>query len=382
MPRFREFSTLKTAIIGVGLIAGALAFAFAFPMLPIVQGHTYKAVFSDGGGLKPKDKVRVAGTDVGEVTDMELVGNTVEVTFNAKGIRMADNATAAIKTGTLLGKRYLGVTPGSGPEMTDDVIPISRTSTPYNVSRSLEDVGTQIQGFDKDKIEQALNSFSGAFQDTPENFKETFKNVKALSVSLNSRDQGIRELLGHANGVSAVLADRTETFRRITIEGNRLLKEIADRQEVVDNFFKDFTYVAEQARDFTKANDDQLGPVLDDFNDVLHIIEHNNSNLQLSLTRVGSFITGLGEGVANGPGFQATVALPTVGQIFNYTNLLREANNPQLPRIPAAPGLPGGIQVPPGLVPGLGDPPSGAGALEPLPPPTEANGVPKNKPWG
>jgi phospholipid/cholesterol/gamma-HCH transport system substrate-binding protein len=377
MPRFRELSTLKTAIVGVGLIVGALALAFYFPTLPFVQGHTYKAVFTDAGGLKPKDKVRVAGVDAGEVTDMELVGNTVEVTFTAKKIRMAENSTAAIKTGTLLGKRFLGITPGTGPEMKDDLIPVSRTSTPYNVSRSLEDVGTQIQGFDKEKIEEALNSFSGAFNDTPANFRETFKNVKALSISLNSRDQALRELLAHANGVSGVLSDRTETFRRILLDGNTLLVQLERRQEVVNNLFKDFNYVAEQARQFVRENDEQLGPVLDDLNDVMHILEHNNANLALSINRIGGFITGLSEGVANGPGFMANVPLGVSGTLFNYTDILRQANHPQTPRIPA---LPGGVPCPPpGLVPGLGDPPSGTGSKRPLPPGPDANCV---KPWG
>lgn len=383
MPRFRELSTLKTAIIGVTAIAAAIALAFAFPSLPFIQGHTYKAVFSDGGGLKTKDQVRVAGTPVGEVTDMELVGNTVEVTFTAKKIRMADNATAAIKTGTLLGKRFLGVTPGSGPEMEDDIIPISRTSTPYNVSRSLEDVGTQIQQFDKDKIEEALNSFAGAFQDTPENFRDTFKNVKALSISLNSRDQALRELLAHANGVSGVLSDRTESFRRILLDGNTLLLELERRQEVVNNLFKDFNYVAEQVRQFVRENDEQLGPVLDDFNDVLHILEHNNANLSLSIQRIGGFITGLSEGVANGPGFMANIPLGVSGTIFNYTDVLRQANRPMVPRIPASPGLPGGAGpvLPPGT-PGLGDPPSGTGADRPLPPGKDAQGIPMTNPLG
>src|ERR1700712_1208519 len=136
MPRFREVPVLKSAIVGVGIIVGLLALAFAYPMLPVVQGHTYKAVFSDAGGLKPKDEVRVAGVKVGDVTDMELVGNTVEVTFTAKKINMADNSTAAIKTGTLLGKRFLGVEPGSGPEMKDDLLPVARTPKPYKWCRT------------------------------------------------------------------------------------------------------------------------------------------------------------------------------------------------------------------------------------------------------
>jgi phospholipid/cholesterol/gamma-HCH transport system substrate-binding protein len=374
MPRFREFDTLKTAAVGIVIVVALIFGAFTYPKLPFVAGHSYKADFTDAGGLAVSDDVWVAGTPVGQVTDMELIGNKVEVTFTAKGIRMARDSQAAIKTGTLLGKRYLGVTPGTGPEMdAGETIPETRTTTPYNVSRSIEDVAQQLHDFDKPKIEAALNTFSDAFQDTPANFKATFANVKALSDTISSRDAALRELLSHANGVSAVLSDRTEQFQKILTDGNSLLGELQDRQEMLHELFRNFNYVAEQARQFVHENNGQLGPVLDELNDFLDIIEKNNANLALAITRVSSFITGLGEGVAGGPSFSATAHLSTAGDIFNYTDILRQVQNPQAPRVPGQPGLPFGL----GSVPNpLDAPPAGAGADRPEPVPAGSNSQP------
>jgi phospholipid/cholesterol/gamma-HCH transport system substrate-binding protein len=255
---------------------------------------------------------------------------------------MGKDAQAAIKTGTLLGKRYLGITPGNGEENTGgDVIPLAQTTTPYNVSRSIESVTAQIKDFDKPKIEEALNVFSDTFKDTPENFKATFTNVKALSQTISSRDQALRELLQHANAVSGVLADRTGDFESILNDGNQLLAELEQRRELFQHLFERFNYVAEQARDFVKENNSELKGSLDELNQFLDILESNNANLSLALKRVASFITGLGEGVANGPSFSAVVGLHTVGDIANYTDVLRQGQNPQAPNIPGNPGLPG-----------------------------------------
>lgn len=370
MPRFREYSPLSTAIVGVAVVSAMLVLAFSIPTL--TRGTTYTAVFSEAGGLNPQDFVRVAGTKVGEVVDMKLVGNTVEVTFTADGIRLGQDARASINTQTLLGKRFLGLEPGTGPELAERRIPLGQTSAPYNVSATLQKAGRQLQGFDDAQIEQALNTFADAFQDTPANFRATFQNVKDLSLSISSRDAALRELLAHANEVSKVLADRTESFEQILIDGSTLLAELQRRQEVVDKFFRDFTYVAEQARQFVKENNANLGPVLDELNEFLEILEQNNANLRLSIQRVGAFITGLGEGVANGPGFMAEAGLHTFGDIFNYTDVLRQLQNPQAPRVPATPCLPGGGDTPNPLY----APPSGSGADEPLPPPEDACGVP------
>ena len=382
IPRFREIPPLKTATIGVSLIVAALLLVSVIPSLPWVRGHVYTAVFSESGGLKKRDEVRVSGLPVGEVISTRLVGTTVEVEFSAKGVDMSQNATAAIKTGTLLGKRYLGIEPGDGPDMTDYLIPISRTSTPYNVSRSIEDVSAQLRDFDKPKIEESLNAFADAFQDTPANFQHTLQNVKALSVSISSRDQALRELLQHTNQVSTVLNDRTSSFERILLDGNELLGELQRRQQVVNDLFRQLNYVADQTRQFVRENNDSLQPALSDINDVLQILQHNNDNLQLAINRVGSFITGLGEGVADGPGFRAAVQLYSAGAIFNYTDLLRQnpltnpGHNPT-PRLPQTPCGPGGLDTPNPLY----APPAGANSQRPLPPSSDACGIPPEPGW-
>jgi hypothetical protein len=73
----------------------------------------------------------------------------------------------------------------------------------------------------------------------------------------------------------------------------------------------------------------------------------------------------------------AGLNLSQPGAVFNYTDLLRQAQNPQAPRVPETPGLPGGGEVPNPLY----APPSGAGALRPLPPPSDGRGIPA-QPWG
>jgi phospholipid/cholesterol/gamma-HCH transport system substrate-binding protein len=369
MPRFREFNVLTTALVGIGITAGALIFAFLYPQMPWVAGHHYQAEFTDGGGMEVGDYVEVAGTDVGKVTDMVLNGDKVLVTFTAKGIRMGDQTTAAIKTGTLLGKRFLGLNPAGDREMkAGDTIPLARTTAPYNISKSIENVTQQIHDFDKPKLQAALNSFADAFQDTPANFKATFANVKALSDTISSRDVALRELLAHANNVSGVLNDRTEQFQRILIDGNSLLAQLRERHDLFVQLFHQFNYLTYEVPKFVWENDKDLYPVLDNLNRMLDVIRHNDQNLTVAIQRVSSFVGGLGEGLGSGPAFSAQAELELAGKVFNYTDLLRQVNNPQAPRLPSTPGLPGGFGHVPNPFPA---PPSGANATKPIPVPRD-----------
>lgn len=360
IPRFRELDPLRTALVGVAVLVALLLAAFSLPRLAIFAGPTYRADFGDGGGMQVGDQVWVSGATVGKVTAMKLVGDKVEVSFTADGVPLGRDSTAAIKTGTLLGKRYLGLVPGDGPPMhAGDLIPESRTTTPYNITQSIEDVTHQLHGIDKPQLAAALNAFSDAFQSTPTDFRATLVNVTALSRTIATRDDALRELLAHANAVSGVLADRTPQFESLITDGDALLTELQRRKQVIDDLFTSLNYVTEQARDFVSENDRTVGPVLDQLNEVLDILSRNNTNLAMAIQRLAKFVGGVGGGVAGSPRFNGELNLGTPGGIFNFTDLLRQMDDPQAPRVPNTPGLPGGLGTLPNPLAGR---PSGAGA--------------------
>jgi phospholipid/cholesterol/gamma-HCH transport system substrate-binding protein len=84
-------------------------------------------------GLKTGAVVRVAGIDVGKVTDLEFAGSEVEVTFevnNAMQERITEQSRAMIGSLSLLGEPLIDITPSSeGRRLQDgDFIPSARTS--------------------------------------------------------------------------------------------------------------------------------------------------------------------------------------------------------------------------------------------------------------
>ena len=68
--------------VSLAVIALLILAAFKADDLPLIGGgDTYHADFTEAGGLKPNDEVRVAGVRVGKVDDIELDGDQVQVTF-------------------------------------------------------------------------------------------------------------------------------------------------------------------------------------------------------------------------------------------------------------------------------------------------------------
>lgn len=118
MPRTRSiaWAELKIGIIGV------IAIALASMLILAVGGQggffwqrfPVKTLFADVLGMKSGAVVRVAGSDVGKVADVEFSGSQVEVTMElSKDVRhlITDQSVASLGSLSLLGEPIVVITP-------------------------------------------------------------------------------------------------------------------------------------------------------------------------------------------------------------------------------------------------------------------------------
>ena len=120
------------------LIAAARSLAaFRADDLPLIGGgDTYYAAFTEAGGLKANDEVRIAGVRVGKVDAVDLDGDHVEgrPSRSTPTRSSARDTGAAIKVKTLLGAMFLALEPAGGGQLEEgSTIPVERTTSPYDV---------------------------------------------------------------------------------------------------------------------------------------------------------------------------------------------------------------------------------------------------------
>jgi len=130
---FRERNPVIIGAISLAVIAGLILASFKAASLPIIGGgDVYYASFSEAGGLKANDEVRIAGVRVGKVEEVELAGDHVRVRFRIEDDAAFGQEThAAIKVKTLLGAMFLALEPAGDGQMDEgNEIPVERTSSP------------------------------------------------------------------------------------------------------------------------------------------------------------------------------------------------------------------------------------------------------------
>ena len=244
MPRTRSlaWSELKIGILAV------LALALAAMLILAVGGqggfswerYELKTRFADVKGLKSGAVVRVAGVEVGKVTDVALAGSEVEVTLEVNEEnqqRITSESRASIGSLSLLGEPVIDITPSTqGTPLKDgDFLPAGRAAGQLSdvaegATQSLE----QITGILRD-IRAGKGTVGRLFSDDA-----VYKEVQRLVASAEdvaghlSRGEGTLGMLirdpAAYRSFNASLSDLQQMTRRINAgEGSlgRLLHDDA-----------------------------------------------------------------------------------------------------------------------------------------------------------
>ena len=120
MPRTRSLAWSELKIGVVTIVAVVLAATLIFLLSGeggfFWQQYSVKAIFSNIAGLKPGAPVRVAGMEVGSVSEVDFIGDKVEVTMEiAKDHqpRITTGSRAVLGSVSLLGEGAVDITPSS-----------------------------------------------------------------------------------------------------------------------------------------------------------------------------------------------------------------------------------------------------------------------------
>lgn len=312
---FSERNPVVLGVVGAVVLSALVICALQFSdLMSITRGHTYSAYFADAGGLKTGAAVQVAGYKVGEVTDIELSESHALVTFDVDDdIRVGDRSEAAIKTKALLGSKVLEVTPrGDGSQ--SGIIPLERTTSPYQLPDALGDLSATISGLNTDQLSSSLTVLAQTFADTPPQLRAAMQGVARFSQTLDARDAQLRSLLSNASKATGILAQRSDEIVSLVANTNALLVQLESQSSALDQLSNDFSALAKQLTGLIADNRTTLKPTLDRLNGVLTIVDNRKAKVQEALKGLRDYATSLGESVGSGPFFKAYLANLLPGQ--------------------------------------------------------------------
>ncbi|MGV9669173.1 MCE family protein [Gordonia sp. NPDC003504] len=309
--------------IGIAILLMVAISAFYLTSLPLVgQAAIYTAKFTEAAGLKSGNEVRVAGVKVGEVTDVALDGNRVDVRFRVSNTWIGNQTQASIQIKTVLGQKYLALNP-RGSELADPGVPLTDTVSPYDVIEAFSDATTQIEDLDTDQLATSMSTLSEAFSGTAGDMGPALDGISRLSNTIASRDQQVQKLLAATKDTSKILADRNETFVRLIAGAGQLLDELNNRQKNISALLASTTSLSTALTGIVRDNEQQIGPALDAIKGVNELLTKQNANLRAAITNMAPFYRLYANVLGNGRWFESVVTnlLPPALPQQNTTRL-------------------------------------------------------------
>ncbi|MEU9687886.1 MCE family protein [Amycolatopsis japonica] len=320
MRSFGAADPVKVALAGLTTMALGMAAALNADALPVIGGGTtYSAEFSDAGGLRADNDVRIAGVKVGKVSEIDLEGDRVLVSFRVKDAWVGDATSASIQIKNVLGQKYLALDP-RGEAILDpgDPIPLRRTTAPYDVLEAFRDLSKTVDAIDVGQLAKSFDTISATFADTPADVRSALDGITKLSGTIASRDRQLRTLVANTRQVSQTLVDRDTEAERLIQDGNALLRAISTRQQAIKDLLDGSKRLATALDGIIADNDGQLGPVLEQLDRLTSMLQRNQDSLAKGIAAFAPAIRVLTNVAGNGrwiDGYLCGLVLPTFGPL-------------------------------------------------------------------
>ena len=170
----------RIALLAIFLLIVGTYFAWT-KELPFGDPYELNATFSNAANIRADSPVRIAGVNVGKVTEVRRAGENAEVTFTVddEGQPIHEDAEVEIRPRIFLeGNFFLDLQPGSpsGRELdSGDDIPITQTATAVQ----LDEVLTALQAPDRENLIRLLEGFGTGLNHVPTAAEDTGQDPDA-----------------------------------------------------------------------------------------------------------------------------------------------------------------------------------------------------------
>lgn len=187
------------------------------------NGFKISAEFADALGVVPRSAVMVDNVPIGQVESVTRVGWNARVTMRIReDIVLPDNTEAKIRQTSLLGEKYVALTPpesdsGGEPVPTgrlgpNDVIPMDRTSLNPQVEEVLGALSMLLSGGGIGQLQTITHELNELMDGRTGKIRSVLEQLNTFVGGLNDQRGDIIKALESINGLSETLVAEKDTI--------------------------------------------------------------------------------------------------------------------------------------------------------------------------
>ncbi|MFC9834367.1 MCE family protein [Rhodococcus sp. NPDC127530] len=233
-------TTVKLLIFATVMSVIFAGLALVFSQYRFSSSDGYHATFTDVSGLKPGDKVRIAGVPVGAVEKVSIDDDNladVDFTVDTKH-SLFDGTKATVRYENLVGDRYMELLEGAGsvePLPDGGSIPVENTSPALDLDLLLGGFKPLLRALDPQQVNDLSQALVQVFQGQGGTLVSLLGSTSSFTNTLADRDQLIGEVITNLNQVLGTINDRGDQFRSTLDQLQQLVSGLSqDRDQIGD----------------------------------------------------------------------------------------------------------------------------------------------------
>ena len=229
-------TALRVAVFLLVTASAMFAMVTIFGQFRFESATKYAAVFTDVTGLSPRNFVRIAGVEVGQVDKLSLRDDgTVKVEFTAdKSVVLTEGTRAVIRWDNVIGGRYLALEEGAGGTKllrAGDVIPVAQTAPALDLDALIQGFRPLFHALDPEQVNILTSQLVGAFQGQALTVGSVLDQTAMLTDTLADRDVLIGQVVTNLNTVLGSLGDHSDQFAKAIDSLSELVHGLSERKD-------------------------------------------------------------------------------------------------------------------------------------------------------
>ena len=235
----------------------------------LVFDDSYRVVahFAESGGIFEGAEVSYRGVTVGQVGDMVLTDEGVDVVLEIDddSEEIPSDTLAVVANRSAVGEQFVDLQPQAdeGPVLEDGTeIPVANTRTPLPTTQLLVDLDATVNSVNKQSLRTVIGEMGKAFKGTGENLGQIIDTSNSFIRTANDNFEVTTALLEDGNTVLSTQLDKASAIqsfaRDLSLFSDTMVQSDKDLRRVIANG----SATANQLRTFLEENEVDLGELI------------------------------------------------------------------------------------------------------------------------
>lgn len=235
----------------------------------LVYDSSYKvnAHFSQSGGIFTGAEVTYRGVGVGQVSDMELTEDGVNVVLNIekKYDKIPADTLALVGNKSAVGEQYVELDPRSdtGPYLKkNSVIQPADTQVPVSTTEILTNLDQLVTSVPQDKLRTVVSELGSAFKGTGADLAQIIDTSNAFIKTANDNFDVTKALIEDSNTVLRTQADKGSAIKNFSRDLSLFSGTLADSDAALRLLLDNGSATAKELQTFLAQNSVDLGGLI------------------------------------------------------------------------------------------------------------------------